>query len=116
MRLAAGKGQGTKARVTLAGQGAILGADADISPAKRPWRSAWRNPSLWSCESPNLYELDITLLRGDAAFDSYALPVGIRTVEVRGDSLLLNGAPILLKGFGRHEDFPVTGNAASSRP
>ncbi len=109
VRLAAGKGQGTKARVTLAGQGAILGADADISSGKAAVEVRVRNPSLWSCESPNLYELDITLLRGDAAFDSYALPVGIRTVEVRGDSLLLNGAPILLKGFGRHEDFPVTG-------
>jgi beta-glucuronidase len=28
---------------------------------------------------------------------------------VSGDQLLLNGKPILLKGFGRHEDFPVTG-------
>jgi beta-glucuronidase len=28
---------------------------------------------------------------------------------VDGDQLLLNGLPIYLRGFGRHEDFPVTG-------
>lgn len=41
--------------------------------------------------------------------DQYSLQVGIRTIEVRGDSILLNGQPIYLKGFGRHEDFPITG-------
>jgi beta-glucuronidase len=63
----------------------------------------------WSPNSPYLYELEIQLLRQDAVFDSYTLPVGIRTVQVRGDQLLLNGEPIYLRGFGRHEDFPVIG-------
>jgi hypothetical protein len=47
--------------------------------------------------------------RSGEAFDSYSLPVGIRTVAVEGDALLLNGKPIHLRGFGRHEDFPVSG-------
>jgi beta-glucuronidase len=33
----------------------------------------------------------------------------MRTVEVRDDRLLLNGQPIHLTGFGRHEDFPING-------
>jgi beta-glucuronidase len=33
----------------------------------------------------------------------------VRTVKIEGDQLLLNGQPIYLQGFGRHEDFPVTG-------
>jgi beta-glucuronidase len=37
------------------------------------------------------------------------LPIGIRTIAVEGDALLLNGKPIYLKGFGRHEDFPIAG-------
>lgn len=63
----------------------------------------------WSPDSPNLYDLTVELLRDGAVFDRYSLPIGIRTIKVEGDALLLNGKPIYLKGFGRHEDFPVTG-------
>lgn len=41
--------------------------------------------------------------------DRYRLAVGVRTIEVRGTRLLLNGKPIFLRGFGRHEDFPASG-------
>jgi beta-glucuronidase len=63
----------------------------------------------WSPESPNLYDLAVELARGGETFDRYTLPIGIRTIKVEGDALLLNGQPIYLRGFGRHEDFPVTG-------
>jgi beta-glucuronidase len=64
---------------------------------------------LWSPETPHLYELIVDLERGGTSFDRYSLPIGIRTIAVDGDQLLLNGQPIYLRGFGRHEDFPVTG-------
>jgi beta-glucuronidase len=35
--------------------------------------------------------------------------VGLRTVAVEGDQLLLNGQPIFLEGFGKHEDFLIAG-------
>jgi beta-glucuronidase len=63
----------------------------------------------WSPATPHLYDLDIELSRGGDAYDAYTLPIGIRTVAVEGDQLLLNGQPIYLRGFGRHEDFPVVG-------
>jgi len=53
--------------------------------------------------------MTIELLRAGAAFDRYSLPIGIRTIKVDGDALLLNGKPVYLKGFARHEDFPITG-------
>ena len=31
--------------------------------------------------------------------DAYEQPVGLRTVEVKGDALLLNGAPVQMKSF-----------------
>ncbi len=37
--------------------------------------------------------------------------VGFRTVEVKDAQLLLNGKPVFLKGFNRHEDDGVTGCA-----
>lgn len=64
---------------------------------------------LWAPGSPHLYQLTVELGGEGERFDRYTLPVGIRTVRIDGDRLLLNGQPIYLKGFGRHEDFPVVG-------
>lgn len=63
----------------------------------------------WSPRDPHLQPLVITLEDGERETDAYTLDVGIRTVEVRGDRLLLNGEPITLTGFGKHEDFPIHG-------
>ena len=41
--------------------------------------------------------------------DSYIVPVGIRTVGVRGTQFLINGEPFHFTGFGRHEDVPIQG-------
>ena len=59
----------------------------------------------WSPEDPYLYKLTVSL----GTVDAYSLNVGIRTVAVQGDKLLLNGQPVFLKGFGKHEDFPFNG-------
>lgn len=92
-------------RVALRGHGADLTAESteDESLLTVP------NPALWSPDTPNLYELTVELTGSDGVFDRYTLPVGLRTIQVEGDVLLLNGKPIILKGFGRHEDFPVMG-------
>jgi beta-glucuronidase len=65
--------------------------------------------ALWSPTTPNLYELRVELRQAGVVMDVYTLPIGIRTLEVDGDRLLVNGQPIYLTGFGRHEDFPVVG-------
>jgi beta-glucuronidase len=65
--------------------------------------------ALWSPAAPNLYELRVEVCKAEVVLDSYTLQIGIRTVTVDGDQLLLNGHPIYLTGFGRHEDFPVAG-------
>ena len=65
--------------------------------------------ALWSPDTPNLYALSVELVQSGTVIDFYCLKVGIRTVKVEGDQLLLNGQPIHLQGFGRHEDFPVVG-------
>ena len=63
----------------------------------------------WSPEDPYLYDLSVTLADNGRVVDRYILEIGIRTVEVNGNQILLNGEPIFLKGFGRHEDFYVHG-------
>ena len=62
------------------------------------------NPHLWNVRNAYLYELDICF--GD---DRYTLPVGIRTVKVTSKQILINGEPIYLKGFGKHEDSDIRG-------
>jgi beta-glucuronidase len=68
-----------------------------------------KKAKFWNTETPNLYDLTVDIIKLDTIVDSYTLKVGIRTIEVKGDKLLLNNKPIYLKGFGRHEDFPITG-------
>ena len=63
----------------------------------------------WSPSFPFLYDLTISLKNKNTISDAYTLPVGVRTVAIEDDNLLLNGHPIYLHGFGRHEDFPVSG-------
>jgi len=65
----------------------------------------------WGPDDPYLYSLAVSLVDEEYVTDRYSLEIGIRTVEVRGDQLLLNGQPITLTGFGKHEDFPLTGRA-----
>jgi beta-glucuronidase len=62
------------------------------------------NARFWSDKDPYLYDLTIA-----TDTDRYALPVGIRTIEVQGNRLLLNSEPVQLNGFGRHEDFFASG-------
>jgi beta-glucuronidase len=68
---------------------------------------------LWSSENPRLHLLEVELHRGGSLVDRYVLRTGIRFVSVAGDQLLLNGTPVQLRGFGRHEDFPVLGRGTA---
>jgi beta-glucuronidase len=63
----------------------------------------------WAPGDGYLYTLGVSLRdrRGDR--DRYDLPVGVRTVAVDGDRLLVNDRPLHLTGFGRHEDSAVRG-------
>jgi beta-glucuronidase len=65
----------------------------------------------WRPGEGRLYDLRVELHDGDTLVDSYALPVGIRTVEVRGTQFLINGEPFHFTGFGKHEDAPFRGKA-----
>ncbi|HEX5413517.1 MAG TPA: beta-glucuronidase [Terriglobia bacterium] len=63
----------------------------------------------WSPDHPNLYPLTLELLEAGNPVDAYRLEIGVRTFAVSGEQLLLNGQPIELRGFGKHEDFPLHG-------
>ena len=61
---------------------------------------------LWSVEEPSLHTLDFSI-PGDEVVESF----GIREVRTEGRRILLNGKPVKLLGFNRHESHPETGAA-----
>lgn len=64
----------------------------------------------WDTTHPFLYLMRIRLKETDGTvLDEYELRIGIRTFTVEGNQLLLNGNPIYLKGYGKHEDTPING-------
>lgn len=65
--------------------------------------------TLWQPGAAYLYDLAVEVREGDELVDEYTLPVGVRTVEVRGDEFLINGAPFYFTGFGMHEDHGTIG-------
>jgi beta-glucuronidase len=64
------------------------------------------NYRLWSPEEPNLHELTIK-----AANDQRSVVFGIRAFSTHGRQILLNGKPIKLFGYNRHESHPEMGAA-----
>jgi beta-glucuronidase len=58
----------------------------------------------WSEKTPNLYFITAELLDGQTVVDDMIDRIGFREVVVKGRKLLLNGRPIQLRGFNRHED------------
>ncbi len=67
----------------------------------------------WSPETPKLYQFHAAIFRDDELIDEYRLDVGVREISVTDDQLLLNGKPVFLRGFGKHEDFDVLGKGLS---
>lgn len=67
----------------------------------------------WLNAEPNLYMLNTVLYVNGEETDDLIERVGFRTVEVRDTKIYLNGEPIYMKGFNRHEDYAVDGCAVS---
>ena len=63
----------------------------------------------WSPESPAIHTLTFQLADGSSVIDEYNLDIGIRTIEVKGTDILLNGEPVKLRGIGMHEDWSLFG-------
>lgn len=64
---------------------------------------------LWQVRNAYLYRLVIRIMDESLVIDEYEQEIGIRTVEVKGTEILLNGQPVYLRGFGKHEDSDIVG-------
>jgi len=76
---------------------------------------AVKNPLKWSAESPNLYNLRISVYKGDELSEIIDQKVGFRSVELKNGNILVNGQPVLIKGVNRHEIDPDGGYLVSKQ-
>jgi beta-galactosidase/beta-glucuronidase len=65
----------------------------------------------WSPEQPTLYTARVGLLADGMPADQQVTQFGFRRIEARDGKLWLNGKPLFLMGFNRHEDSPRSGMA-----
>ena len=99
-------------RVDTVGEGSV--SVEILDPAGKPVACAQGvagsvtvpDPQLWEPwpGTPALYTARVTF--GEDCYDE---TFGIREVKVEGTKLLLNGRPVYLKGFGKHEDSALHG-------
>ena len=71
------------------------------------------DPTLWKVLDSYLYRFVIKVQDGDAIIDEYEQAIGIRTVEIQGEKILINGEETYLKGYGKHEDADIIGRGFS---
>jgi beta-glucuronidase len=109
-------------KVAYSGVGTPEGTGLEISLGERPLISETlsldqpegviertieiRDAALWSPEDPNLHLVHVRL-----GSDDLRTRIGIRSVEVRGQEILINGTPVRLLGFNRHAAHPQFGHA-----
>lgn len=61
-------------------------------------------PRLWCPEDPCLYQLRVCVKTELGEPDEYTETFGFREVSIENCRILLNGKPVYLKGFGKHEE------------
>lgn len=71
------------------------------------------NPNKWTAETPYLYTLRASLVKGGNITEIVPLKVGFRRIEIKNAQVLVNGQPVLFKGANRHEMDPDGGYVVS---
>ncbi|MHB9134407.1 MAG: glycoside hydrolase family 2 protein [Armatimonadota bacterium] len=59
----------------------------------------------WSPETPVLYTLQAEVSDESGCLHSVEERFGIRSIEVRGREILLNGQPLYIRGFNRYDEY-----------
>ena len=108
-----GAGKARLGKVVISGEGQEYAAGLAFLNEKAIATITIPDARLWSTDDPFLYQVEVTLSRKKEVIDHYSLETGLRTIEVTENQLLLNGKPIFLKGFGKHEDFPIFGKGTA---
>lgn len=97
----------------LAGQ-SLGGEHYELAPLEEKeilWEESFPGVKPWDIQDPVLYMLEVQLQQKGQLIDDMADRVGFRRVELIDRKLCINGEPVFLKGFNRHEDYGDIGCA-----
>ena len=64
----------------------------------------------WSAEVPNVYTLLFRVRMDTRYIEYFTFDFGFRNIEIKGNQVLVNNKPILIKGVNYHEHNPYTGH------
>jgi beta-glucuronidase len=107
-------GKAIKGKITVTGNGKNYEGPLSINGNFGTATVSIPDVRLWSPDDPFLYNVDITLSDAKGTTDHYTIETGVRTISNNNKQILLNGKPIFLKGFGKHEDFPIFGRGTAN--
>lgn len=108
------EGKATKGKVTISGNNKIYESEFSLNGNTANVLVKIPEVRLWSTEDPFLYKVSVSISDASRIIDTYELETGVRTISTNDKQILLNGKPVFLKGFGKHEDFPVLGRGTSN--
>lgn len=108
------EGKATKGKVVISGNNRVYESEFSLNKGIANVNVSIPEVRLWSTEDPFLYKVKVSISDENKTIDSYELESGVRTITTTDKQILLNGKPIFLKGFGKHEDFPIIGRGTSN--
>ena len=87
----------------ILGQGSLM-----LTGVSGSWKTGLCGMKPWSDRDPVLYRLCVILRKNDSILDQKEQLFGLRSIEVDGTGLKLNGLPLFLRGATEHCYFPET--------
>ncbi|MCE1206572.1 MAG: glycoside hydrolase family 2 protein, partial [Spirochaetia bacterium] len=71
---------------------------------------------LWDIGHPELYDLEVSLIRDGESIDTSWHRIGFRKAEFTPEGFFLNGKRLFLRGLNRHQSWPYAGYAMGPGP
>jgi len=108
------EGKAIKGKVTISGNNKVYESEFILNGNTANVLVKIPEVRLWSTEDPFLYKVSVSISDENRVIDTYELETGVRTISTNDKQILLNGKPVFLKGFGKHEDFPIFGRGTAN--
>lgn len=91
----------------------VLEASQQVTNAKATLAATIDAVDAWTAETPNCYDLTISIYQADQLIEVIPQTVGFRNIHVEGETFLVNGVAIKFKGVNRHDYNPHNGRVVS---
>lgn len=91
----------------------IFSQSADAQADRVSLKANVEAPAHWTAETPYLYKLLMTVEKDGQVVEVIPQNVGFRNIRLKGDTFLVNGVAIKIKGMNRHDYNPRNGRVVA---